>query len=175
MKRIYISLSRPGSLQKGIDELRRYQQELRNKTVMFVAELAKAGIETAVLNCGEYGDRITFSRTVQVTDTGATGKVIGVGSLKAGFRGEQIVYANTLLLAEFGSGWESEVLDNVPGVGRGTFPGQIHANDPAGWGYLGEDGRYHHTMGEKPTHPMHSAVLQMMSDFQDIARRVFRS
>lgn len=175
MRRINCSLSKRGSLDRAISDLQRYKVELQNKCIMFVSELAQVGIVTAKANCGQYGDRITFTREVRLTPNGASGKLVAVGSKIAGFRGEEIVYADALLLAEFGSGWEANVIENVPGVGQGTFPGQIHATDPDGWWYLGEDGVYHHTYGEKPTYPMYNAMVAMISDFQSVAARVFRS
>lgn len=176
-KRIKISLNDASSIDRAISALKQYKIELQNKAIMFVSELAQVGIETAKVNCGEYGDRISFSRSTKLTPDGAEGKLIAVGSKIAGFRGKDIVYADALLLAEFGSGWEAEVLDDVPGlvVGQATFPGQIHASDPDGWWYLGADGEYHHTMGVVPTHPMHSAMIAMVFDFQKVARKVFRS
>ena len=77
-------------------------------------------------------------------------------------------------MAEFGSGWLSEVLFNVSGVGQGTFPGQIHAFDEKGWYWTTEDGVKHHSIGEKPTHPMHNAMNEMIRDVEKIAVEVFK-
>ena len=179
--RIKLSLNDAKSIDRAIQELERYKVELYNRCVMFVDELAKLGIETGKANCGEYGDRISFSREATVTPDGAKGRLIAVGDTLVRFRGSinnlTVIYdANALLLAEFGSGWEAKVLDPVPGlnVGQGTFPDEKHAFDPDGWYYLGEDGVYHHSYGETPTHPMHAAMLAMIFDYQKAARKAFR-
>ena len=179
--RIKLSLNDAKSIDRAIQELERFNVELHNRCAIFLDELAKIGIETGKVNCGVYGDRISFSREVTVTPDGAKGRLIAVGDLLARFRGSKnnltVIYANALLLAEFGSGWEAEVLDSVPGVdmGQGTFPDEKHAFDPDGWWYLGEDGVYHHSYGEAPTHPLHAAMLAMIFDYQKAARKAFRT
>ena len=176
MKRINVSLSKHGSIDRAIQELERYKTELHDKCSLFVWRLAQEGIDAGKLGAGEWSRFIAFSRTVKRTPDGADGKIIAVGDKLPGLRGQDIVYADTLLLAEFGSGWNAEVKDPVVEVGQGTFPGQIHATDPRGWYYWDADAQeWVHTYGESPTFPMHYAMLEMKGVVERIAKEVFRS
>lgn len=171
--RVNISLSEFG-IRKAIDALNDYNRQLHNKCAMFVDKMAEVGIATAKLNCGDYGNVITFSKQLTVdAGYGANGKLIAVGTPISRLRGGEVIEADPLLLAEFGSGWNAKVLDKVEGVGQGTFPGQTHAFDPRGWWYVDEDGESHHSYGEAPTFPMHSASIAMILEINRVAKEVF--
>ncbi|MBR1631357.1 MAG: hypothetical protein IJ680_05830 [Paludibacteraceae bacterium] len=170
--RINISLSDFG-IRKAVDALKDYDRQLQNKCAMFVDKMAEVGIATAKLNCGDYGNVITFSKQLSVGEHGANGKLIAVGTPVFRRRGGETIEADPLLLAEFGSGWNAKVLDKVDGVGQGTFPGQTHAFDPRGWWYVDEHGESHHSYGESPTFPMHSAAIAMLFDINRVAKEVF--
>jgi len=79
------------------------------------------------------------------------------------------------LLAEFGSGWLANISNwNVPGVGQGTMPNaEGHAFDRDGWWWYDTNGNKHNSYGEKPTYPMHAAMVAMMMEVDRIAREVF--
>lgn len=173
-KTINIDLNKKNSVRDAIKQLRAYKSELHRKCRTFVSRLATVGIETAKLNCGEYGNVITFSRDIDSRYAGgAKGRIVAVGTPVARLRSGETIYMNPLLMAEFGSGFEARVLDKVEGVGQGTFPGQTHAFDPMGWWYTDEDGETHHSYGETPTYPMHSADIAMILDINRIAKEVF--
>ena len=93
------------------------------------------------------------------------------------FRGGQLVSAevSSLLISEFGSGWLAKVyFPAVDGeVGQGTFLDQRHAFDPNGWSWTDENNVTHHSIGERPTHPMYSALMAMIYEINAIAREVF--
>ena len=178
MRRFNCSLNKHGSLERAIDDLKQYKVELQNKCIIFVSELAKIGIETGKANCGEYGSVIAFTRKAEITPTGAKATLLATGTPIVRQRKGQTIEANPLLLAEFGSGWQAEVLQYmVPlQVGQGTFPGQTHAFDPNGWYYWDEaQQEWVHTMGESPTFPMYSAMMSMIFAVNETAKRVFRS
>lgn len=173
-KTIRIDALSRDSIKLAKKELRDYKKRLDNKCRSVVSRLITVGIKTAKLNCGEYGDMITFSRDIHSKDHIVVGKLIAVGKPKVGLRGGVEIEIDPLLLAEFGSGWEARVLDKVDGVGQGTFPGQTHAFDPRGWWYYNlDDGESYHTYGEAPTHPMHAAMLAMIFDVNKVLREVF--
>lgn len=176
-KRITVELNGE-SIQNAIDEIEQYKESLIWKCTVFVTELQKIGIEIARSQSGEYGGYIVFEKTdAEQTGAGArcaisardAQKIIRRWRYKGGWKEAEI---SPLLMAEFGSGHLAEVLDPVPGVGQGTFPGQKHAFDPEGWSYTNETG-YHRSVGEAPSHPMHNAVIEMKYEIIKVARRVF--
>ena len=176
MKTININLNEEGSIKTAKSELRRYRKDFHTKTRSFVNRLITVGIKTARMNTGKYGEVIAFERDIRQKDNEILGKLIAVGQPIYGMRKGELVEANPVLLAEFGSGWEAKVLDQPVGlsVGQGTFPGQTHAFSPQGWYYVNlEDGETYHTYGEAPTFPMHSAMLAMLFDIDRIAKEVF--
>ena len=141
------------------------------------------GIETAKANSGQYKRYISFRKEVAVDDDGVEGYLIATDGVKlirewytdakkTHKRGYEV---SPILLAEFGSGWLSVVLDNVAGVGQGTMPNSYgHAADDDGWYWYDENGIKHHSIGESPTFPMHNAVIEMMNDIEAVAREVFK-
>ena len=162
------------SVKMAIRNIKRYQQQLDEKCALFVQRLADEGITVAKLNAGEYGHYITFSKEVTNSNHKAIGRLIAVGTSIERIRKGQVILADPLLLAEFGSGWEARVLDKVGEVGQGTFPGQTHAFDPQGWWYVdAETGESVHSFGEEPTFPMHNAALAMILAVNRVAREVF--
>lgn len=174
-RRIRVKLSEDG-IESAIAQLDAYKRTLSAKCELAVERLADLGIKTARVNCGEYGDVITFSREVTGIDGGAKGRLIAVGTPVPRLRGRQKITIDPLLMAEFGSGWEAKVLDPIEGYGQGTFPGQTHAFDPKGWYYTDYETREtHHSYGESPTFPMHSAMIAMMFDVERVFKGVFRA
>jgi len=180
MKRIYVSLSNK-SIENAIKELEKYRDDLKKKLEIFVVKLIQAGIATAEINEGEYKGMITFrpaNESVFPLSDGVEGILIATDGVKlikewkyqGGIKQAEV---SPLLMAEFGSGWLSKVLDPVEGVGQGTFPGEKHAFDVDGWWWTTPDGENHHSYGEAPTYPVHSALFAMMFQIESIAREVF--
>lgn len=168
------------SINHAIGELKQYRYSLETKTETFVRKLLDVGIKVAEQNAGGYGKYIEFSKE-------GKGGIRTVGYLVA--KGKPITvewdYYNTkktatvdpLLMAEFGSGKLAEVLFAISGVGQGTFPGQTHAFDEKGWNYKewqsDHNGKWHHSIGAAPTHPMYKADMEMIQQIDAIAREVF--
>lgn len=176
MKTINIDLNEKNGIKAAKSELRQYRKKIVTKTRSFVSRLITVGIKTARMNTGKYGEVIAFERDIHQKDNAIIGKLIAVGQPIYGMRKNELVEANPVLLAEFGSGWEAKVLDKPAGlnVGQGTFPGQTHAFNPQGWYYVSlEDGETYHTYGERPTFPMHAAMTAMLFDIDRIAKEVF--
>lgn len=162
------------SVKMAIRNIKLYKRQFDEKCILFVQRLADEGIEVAKLNTGKYKPYITFSKEVTGSNNVVIGRLIGVGTSVERIRNKQVIFADPLLLAEFGSGWEARVLDNVSDVGQGTFPGQKHAEDPQGWWYVDvETGESVHSFGEEPTFPMHNAALAMILAVNRVAREVF--
>lgn len=180
MKRINISITTKGSLNKAIEQLEQYKKSLVAKTELFVSKLLDIGINTAKDNSGAYEQYISFYKEIDSNEFGCTGLLIAADSKKIisqWYRGGQLVSAEVspLLMSEFGSGWLAKVyFPAVEGeVGQGTFPDQRHAFDPNGWSWTDENGVKHHSIGEQPTHPMYSALMAMIYQVNAIAKEVF--
>lgn len=156
----------------------RYIDNLSERCQMFVQALADIGIKTAKANVGQYSGLIVFSKEVSLTETGAQAimvatdahKVMRSWKYKGGLK---TVEVSPLLMAEFGSGWSAKNPDGISGVGQGTFPDQKHAFDPRGWWWVDEQGERHHSMGEAPTYPMHSASVAMIFEIRELAKEYF--
>ena len=180
-------------------ELKAYRQGLIDKCRTFVETLAEKGIAVAVNNSGEYGDLITFEKSVDQTKTGATAILLaasgtvtqtwlvpdGTGGLR-----ERSADISPLLLAEYGSGWKSSTATGMPNVDKalelgmtqgsfwekGTYspdkPDRNHAFDKP-WYWFGTDYEWHSSVGEEATMPMFRAVLAMEMDIIETAMEVF--
>lgn len=160
-----------------IEELNDYADTMQSRCQMFVQALADAGIKVAKANLGDYDGLVIFSKDIEPTEDGCTALMIATDKekvIRSWFRGGEEVSAEVspLLMAEFGSGWHSEVLFDIEGVGQGTFPGQKHAFDTNGWFWKDDDGK-HHSYGEAPSYPMYKASLEMISQIQQIAEEIF--
>jgi len=178
MKRIYVSLTTEGSIEKAIKALEEYKSDILEKTEVLVERLMDVGIESGIANSGDYAGMIVFKKEIVPGSDGVEGLLIATDGQKIirewKYRGgvKQAV-VSPLLMAEFGSGWLAKVLDDVEGVGQGTFPGQTHAFDKDGWWWETPDGEKHHSYGEAPTYPVHSALYAMMFEVDRIAKGVF--
>lgn len=182
-KTITVELSKK-SIQAAIEELKDYKSWIRQQMNVFVDELLNVGIKTgrrisrSTATPKDYRGAIVFSKEITTSDGEVEGLLIATDGKKIERtwktkNGIRTVEISPSLMSEFGSGWLSVVLDNVPGVGQGTFPGQIHATDPNGWYWKDEDGTLHHSIGEAPSFPVHRAMLEMMRQVDEIGRKVF--
>jgi len=175
--RVYVSLS-DKSIQNAVEKLEEYRKDLNKKLENFVSILMNVGIVTGRANSGEYAGMIVFKKEIMPNETGVEGvlvatdgqKIIREWKYQGGIKQAEV---SPLLMAEFGSGWLAKVLDPVEGVGQGTFPGQTHAFDTYGWWWTTPDGERHHSSGEAPTYPVHSALFAMIFEVERIAREVF--
>lgn len=160
-----------------IKDLQNYKQELEDKRIIFLRRLMEIGINMANKQLGEFSGMVVFEKTID--DDGGVivatdgEKIIRVWYTDKNLTNERSYEVSPLLLSEFGSGWLAEVKGNIPGVGQGTMPGQKHAFDANGWYWYDEYGEKHHSYGEKPTHPMYYATIEMQTQIEAIAREVF--
>lgn len=166
------------SIQQLQKDLRQYQSDLTKKCETFVRRLAETGIETAKHCTGNFGHYITFSVETEPNKDGCkaillateTGKIISQWQTADGIKSADV---SPLLMCEFGSGWRAENPMDVPGVGQGTFPDQVHASDAEGWHWQDLDGNWHHSYGITPSMPMYNASLRISMRIFEIAREVF--
>jgi len=141
-KLMRVSITTPNSITRAIKALEEYRDSLSNKCVEFTSRLMDVGILTAKANEGQYAGMIRFEKKFDKSENGCDAVLIATDGQKitrAWYRnGEPFsVQISPLLMAEFGSGWLANVLDDVEGVGQGTFEDgdykQKHAFDIDGW------------------------------------------
>ena len=164
------------------ERIEKYQSSLQAKCEQFIVELAKKGIRVAKANVGGYGNYISFGVDVDPTEYGARGVMYAANDslIHVMWIGGGVSYGEAdispLLMAEFGSGMMAQANPRGPefGMGTGTFPGQIHANDPDGWWYMDLEGVWHHSYGVTPKMPMGHALSEMIDQIRATAKVVFK-
>lgn len=156
---------------KVAKELEKYEKELHKKLEKFIDYLMDKGIDVAKQNSqvlddlGNIHGLIMFSKKVDTKNDGCYGLVYAkdistVTSVWHNSTGLHTAEVSPLLMAEFGSG-QFAISRGIDGVGRGTFPGQKHANK-AGWYWQEEEGgELHYSKGIQPTMPMYHASQEM--------------
>ena len=180
-------------IERAKDKIRQYEKELTLKCHTFVERLAECGIEIAKQNKGELGQYITFGKTVDATKYGASGIMYGTSPSVWQFwldKNNDVKSAEIMpiLMAEFGSGGKAvdavgggdKLADGTTsaeiarrmGMGRGTFPGQTHA-DQDEWWWKTLDGEWHSSSGFEPTMPMFKAAIEMEVQLHNIVKEVF--
>lgn len=170
------------SFQSTLEKVDNYRQTIQLKCEAFVRALAEKGIVVAKQNVGGYGTYITFGVTVDPLEYGARAIMYATNNslIHVEWIGAGVAYGEAdispLLMAEFGSGLRAQQNPRGPefGYGTGTFPGQIHAEDPEGWWYQTLDGEWHHSFGVTPTMPMGHAHEEILQQVAITAREVFR-
>jgi len=176
-KKINAQLS-VSSINHAIQEVKQYKTELNRKVTFLCRRLSDLGQITAVKYAGQspLGNTVRITTNISPVAAGCKAVVVAVGQTKTSPGYEPV---NTLLLIEFGAGIRYNSLPNPRageyGMGVGTYPGQMHAFDPAGWYYWGEDEKWHHSYGVKATMPMYNAAKTIQERVVQIVREVFSS
>ena len=160
-------------INKLIQGVEDFKNELQMKLERFVSELADIGIQVAQNNTyvevddvyENMGDALVFTKAFDYTN-GATCTLIVTGTpyVKDWKNGK--VSVNPLLMAEFGSGWRA-----IPGH-QGTFPGQKYAFRRP-WYWIDSNGIKHSSYGSEPSRPLFKAVNEMRNQISTVAERVF--
>lgn len=165
------------SIKKAIKDIEKYRNSLATKSEMLVDRLLDEGISVAYQHVGKYEGYVEFTKKLESGDTQCIGILTGrdtapyISAWKTK-DGTKWVKVSGTLMNEFGSGWLSNVIWDVSGVGQGTFPGQTHAFDKR-WFWEDLDGTKHSSRGETPQYPMYFADMTMLSNIDHIAREVF--
>jgi len=158
-------------INKAIKKLEQYKQTLNDRTVRFVKELAKLGLETSSAVISRHTNGTGESLGSLHITTNSLGKVVSMSV---------VAESEAILFLEFGSGFTYNGDGSHPkagelGMGPGTYPGQSHADDPNGWWYQGDDGQWRHSYGIKADMPMYKAWIEIFTKCQGIAKQTFRS
>ena len=165
-------------IKKLQQDLKKFEQEINRKNVIFVRRLAELGIQVSQQNVGNFGNYIAFRKEIKDNKTNCqaimiaynTGHIINQWQSYGEIKTAKV---NPLLMAEFGSGSNANNPMKVPGVGQGTFPNQTHAFDTNGWYWLDLNGEWHHSNGIKPSQPLYKAVKEIKLNVKSVAKQVF--
>lgn len=184
-KKIKIKLTQK-SFQEAIAKINEYKQDILSACTMFVSELAKHGVEVAILSTkGNYlGRFVAFYFKLEPNPHGAEAIVVGTNRnglltrrwMSLDELGHEVIKSadvSPLLMVEFGAGAKAKNPMNVPNVGRGTFPEQTHAFEDSWW-WKDTNGGWHETSGETASLPMYTAYTEMYSLVSEYAKRCFR-
>lgn len=167
------------SIQKAIQDLEKYKQDLNRKIEIFTEKLAQRGVKVAEqrINESPLGKKTVTLRTETKNTDGVKRVVlIATGEIK---QSKDYPPFNTLLAIEFGAGiYYNRGKEPNPnadkfGLGVGTFPGQIHAYEDY-WFYWDEDKqKWLPTHGVEATMPMYKASVEIIESVKDVAKEVF--
>lgn len=166
--KINVTLS-PSGIEKAVQQLEKYKQDLNTKITVFLQRLGDAGIDVVKANMRPAGDYI-------VPDNPDFRLTHG------GRRGVLSLSGKDVLFVEFGAGVHyNGALGNSPnpkgvemGYFIGSYPGQTHAGEDK-WYYRDEDGQPHKTHGTQAGMPMYKASQYMRGHIREIAREVFNT
>ena len=172
MKKIIISLNQ-SSVQRAIDELKRYEKDLVRKTELLrqrvatrIAWSASQGFSTSLVDDVLNGDKRFANVDVTVNDDGDTTVVIASG--------------NDAVFVEFGAG-----VYNNGNVGASPHPNGAELGFTIGsfgkgngrkeiWAYYGQEGLML-TRGTPASMPMYRGAREACEQIAEIAREVFHS
>lgn len=173
------------SIDSAIKEIEEYKADLLRKCHQFIEELGKQGISVAkrAVSGTEYGSYISFSMEINDSSSNIVGVMVATntGIIQSEWLQKdgstKVANVSPLLMAEFGSGRYAQNPKAVQGVGRGTFPGQTHADEPGWWYATGtpENKIWHHSSGVVPEQPMFRASQHILSIISQTAKKVFKT
>lgn len=166
---------------KGIEALKKdllnyKKNELPRKCELLVKRLLDLGVTVSQAKIDEspLGKYVTLTVDTSPREAGCKGLLIAKGQM---LENEGYDAFSTILAIEFGAGIHYNETPNPDalrlGFGVGTFPEQTHANEDM-WFYWDEDKKeWHGSHGVKATMPMHSAKIQIIEFYMQIAKEVF--
>lgn len=167
-----ISMSlNPSSIEKAIEKVKEYSNNVESKTRMLCERLAELGAWYAEWNFS--GVDWTYSGDVEYDI-----------DVKGDGDNRYVVYVSGqgVLFIEFGAGISlgyGHPLADQMGMGPGTYPPtnpeKPHWNDPHGWWFKDSGGEKVHTYGNAPGMPVYNAAQDLRREIKSIAREVFQS
>ena len=176
-KKISFGLS-VAEVNRAIQEIKIYQNDLNRKCELLCQNLCQEGIQIAESHIGSSGFGKYIHLDSEITPQQAGCKAVfymeDTEKIKSEWRtqeGVQSAEISPSLMLCFGSGLKAQNPTNVPGVGTGTF-GE-HGADPSGWWYMDLDGAWHHSKGIAPKMPMYYAGKELRDKVLKIANEVF--
>jgi len=151
---------------------------IRKKIDMFLEACGERGIEVAQANGGEYGQFISFSKTIDDKILTVEAKEITTIPRTWIYDGQyKTENVSPLMLAEYGSGnfftneWNDGVTRETSIYESGND--MPHANDAVWWWTEELGGERHYSSGESPTMPMYTSFTTLMQEITSIALSIF--
>lgn len=180
-KRLFVSLTKDGSIDNIIKELNNYKKELVDREKLFCERLADIGVNAAMLTLafkghGDSSREASFNVSFTVDGEMVNG-VLSVTSTPNITKDGRVFYPH--LAWEFGAGnYFNGMTSPSPdakklGMGPGTFPEQRHVPDPGYWYYRDRYGDAVRSYGTQASMPMHAAVVEMLKNIETVAREVY--
>ena len=183
MKRLFISLTTKGSIDKAIKALEEYKRTLVDKEKLFCEKLSDIGVRAALMTIatkGQGDSSRSASFNISFKVEGETVEyILSITSTPTVTKDGRVFYPH--LAWEFGAGnYFNGMTSPSPdakklGMGPGTFPDQRHVPDPGFWYYRDRHGDPVRSYGTQATMPMHTAVVEMINSIEAIAREVYKS
>ena len=164
---ININLFDSGSIDKAIQEIRHYQNNLQRKVQIFVDRLAREGLHVVQSTMESIPDEEKGSYYTEIVNT-TNGDIIGAA---VRLTGDQVLFIEFSAGIRYGT--SSYPLPSGNKYGMGTYPGKGHWNDPNGWWYIDERGEKHHSYGNRAYMPMYHAEQSIIKQVRRIAKEVF--
>ena len=164
---ININLFDSGSIDKAIQEIRHYQNNLQRKVQIFVDRLAREGLQVVQSTMESIPDEEKGSYYTEIVNT-TNGDIIGAA---VRLTGDQVLFIEFSAGIRYGT--SSYPLPSGDKYGMGTYPGKGHWNDPNGWWYIDERGEKHHSYGNRAYMPMYHAEQSIIKQVRRIAKEVF--
>lgn len=188
MRKINCSLTKPGSLDRAIKDLKTYKDSIRDKTDVFIERLALVGVPII-------REKIAQADTYDTDLDRAHYTHINLQSFGDYHKATLTVEGRNILYFEFGAGVHynsnpngspnPSIVQDVPGgtfyhaggkeLGYtiGSFGKHQGLNDY--WFYYDDSGASQMSHGTQATMPMYSAEMEMISKIISIAKEVFRN
>lgn len=169
MPKITVRLN-TSSIDKAIEQLKRYQKKLEKAGDEIAKRLAQRGYDVAYTVMQGHvfsGETINSLAVEQIEE----GKYVLKAASKA------------LLFFEFGAGVNGGGHPDPHGYGPGTYPGKGHWDDPNGWWFETDDPRliirqgkngkgYGHSYGNPPRMPFYLADKEIKDNILNVAKEV---
>lgn len=174
-KKLNISLTRSGDIDKCIKYLKDYSLSLDDKCLQFAHILAELGIKVLnaeLRNISSFykGEDISTSGEVLLTDNGWSA-VIKMGGSQAIF-----IEFGAGVTFNGGKGSSKHPLGKKNGFTIGSYnPGSPNATNPQGWWYKNKWGESQHTYGTPTFAPLYTSSLELLATIQNVAKEVFNN
>ncbi len=168
-KQIKINLFDGVSINDAIKQIQEYNRNLKRKTQILIDKLAEKGLEVVQTTMESVPAEEKGSYNTEIINN-SRGDIIGAAIR---LTGDKVLFIEFSAGITYGTPKGGYPLDSGKQYGVGTYPGQVHAEDPRGWWYIDEQGNKHHSYGNRAYMPMYHAELEILSQVSNIAKEVF--
>ena len=168
-KQIKINLFDGVSINDAIKQIQEYNRNLKRKTQILIDKLAEKGLEVVQTTMESVPAEEKGSYNTEIINN-SRGDIIGAAIR---LTGDKVLFIEFSAGITYGTPKGGYPLDSGKQYGVGTYPGQVHAEDPRGWWYIDEQGNKHHSYGNRAYMPMYHADSEILSQVCNIDKEVF--